>query len=182
MTRNRATLAVAVTAVAVGVIAVFLLTVPPYPLLAYAIASIPAGIIDRWWYSLAEPRSSRLYDEFQALGYAIYPFAVALAFWLWSRPLRRSDGWFPRRTQVLGLVGLALSGLWYVMGWGGGLEYQGRSALLYYVTANLVSFGCLVALWRVAKQRNSWWGSLAAHAGLFLWFASIAFPWLGEMI
>ena len=164
MTTRRASWAVAGTAVAVGLIATSFMFVPPYPIPAWVIAGIPSNWLDSWWYSSAEPHPSRLYDQLSMIGGVFYPLLVAVVFWFWCRPLRRSDRWFPRRTQVVGLIGLVVSALWYAFGWAGGIKYQGVKTLALYVIVNVVSFGALVLLWRAVKRRNSWWGSLAAHA------------------
>jgi hypothetical protein len=105
---------------------------------------------------------------------------VVAAFAAWSFPLFRGSPKIPLRTILLLLVAVACSAVWYVLGWGYGVKYEG----LRY-TVSCLSLNCAFALmsalltWR-ARTAPSYGLSLSVHTLLFIWLVTYAFPYLGE--
>ena len=87
----------------------------------------------------------------------------------------------PRRTFV-GLAMLTfLTVLWFVGGWGYGLQSQG---LVYVIAVALANGLALYICWRLAidaRRKVSFETTLFAHASVALWLTWMAFPWLGEL-
>lgn len=156
---------------------------PPFPLPGWFIGGSVIGPFEHWWYSLPDgSRSIALYNVGTSIGAVVYPAVVLFAFWFWCTPLRRGESAFPRRTLALALGAILLSTVYFVLSWSNGLEYQGLNILVTYIAISVATLGALWVGWSVARRHSSWWGSLAAHWGLFFWICVFAFPWIGEMI
>jgi hypothetical protein len=87
----------------------------------------------------------------------------------------------PIRSYVLWVAVTILSGTWIVAGWHYGLEYEGleytASCALFSVALSSLS---AFALWR-ARTAPSFSSALVFQTLLFLWLASYALPYLGEI-
>ena len=183
MTPHRLQLIILAAALALGLLAWITPFLPPFPLPGWFIGGAIVGPFERWWYSLPDgSRSIFVYDVGTTIGAGLYPVLVIVVFWLWCRPLRRGENFFPRRTPILALGAVALSAAYFTASWRYGLQYQGVSLVLTYIGVSVMALLVLWLCWIRARRTSSWWGSLGVHWGLFVWLCVFAFPWLGEMI
>jgi hypothetical protein len=112
---------------------------------------------------------------------AIALLAGPLLLLIWHPRLLTGTCEMPRRTFV-GLAMLTLlTVLWFVGGWGYGLQSQG---LDYVIAVALANGLALYICWRLAidaRRKVSFEATLFAHASVALWLTWMAFPWLGEL-
>lgn len=110
----------------------------------------------------------------------IVPASYSVFFLLWSLPLFRGQTSIPDRSWLLFMLGVGASGLVFATGWRYGVEYQ---SLEYVLVSLLLSAGAAATL-AVFRSRNRQRPSMATsfgfHVLLFAWFATYAFPYLGE--
>jgi hypothetical protein len=183
VTQRAANTAVAVGGVVAGVLALALAALPPFPYPAWFVSWFTVAPFERWWYGLSDShRSKLLYDTGTTLGTAAYPLIIALAFWFVARPLRQNKAKSIRTTLIVTAIFAIASSAWYITGWHYGLQYQGLRLLLIYVIVSLCWLALVVLGLVVARRNDSWWGHLSVQFALFVWLATFAFPWLGELI
>jgi len=171
------------TALGVAGIAVVAAFFPPFPIPAWLVGAFTVAPAEHWWYSLSDAhRAKWIYDVVTTSAEAVYPLVVAIAFWLWTRPLRRGVTIPWRRGLVCAtLIGLA-SSLWFVLGWHWAMRYQGPALVALYILVNVIWLSLTVRGMRWSAVHQSWWGNLGASTSLYLWATIMAFPWLGESI
>jgi hypothetical protein len=119
----------------------------------------------------------------QWCGASALPTVIALAaiFWLWCPSLFQGASAVPNRSYALWFVVATLSAIWSLGGWHYGVRYEGLEYTAF-CTLFSVALLCLsaFALWR-ARTVPSFSNALVFQTLLFLWLASDAFPYLGEL-
>ena len=131
----------------------------PFPLILFRFADAPIGLL------------------------ALVP---ALTFLVWQPSLfylevSRPQMPPPIRTWVLLVTAAVLSLLWFVAGWRYGLEYEG-SQFTYTCAAISAALALTAAILAViAARTKNYYVNVLAHATLFYWSSSYAFPYLGEL-
>jgi hypothetical protein len=105
----------------------------------------------------------------------------ACGFSLWCVQLFQGNTHIPIRTLVLFFLSVALSLLGFVGSWDFGLKYQGAAYTVSCAIFSVALFTTCGALLWYARKRPTYWVSLSGHTLLFVWLATYAFPYLGEM-
>jgi len=99
----------------------------------------------------------------------------------WNPSLLKAAAKVPRRS----IVGLAvLSGLTvaaFAYGWAFGVKYQGHRYTFVLCVLNAAALMIAWSLLWLARRRDHFVTTLAAHAFVVAWLVWIAFPWLGEL-
>jgi hypothetical protein len=131
----------------------------PFPLLLFRFAGVPLEVL------------------------AIVPAIVFLAWQprLFYVEVSRPHMPLPIRTWVLLVVVTVLSLLGFVAGWKYGLEYQGAhfTYSCAAISAALALTAAILAV--IAARTKNYYVNVLAHATLFYWSSSYAFPYLGEL-
>lgn len=103
-------------------------------------------------------------------------------FFAWNPGLFSGDARVSRRSYALFGTAVALSVVWFVIGWGYGVEYQGARYTYAVGIVNVFWIAALgIVLLRQWKREPSYTVSLALHWLLFAWLGWYAFPYLGEL-
>jgi hypothetical protein len=109
------------------------------------------------------------------------PVIVATFVMLWCLPLFRGDGRVPTRTVILALlVGLSSAG-WFASVAFQHLNVDGPLYAAIMLTASGVLAGATTFALRHARRQPGLRPSALAHACLFIWWVSYAYPWFGEV-
>jgi hypothetical protein len=107
-------------------------------------------------------------------------FGPPVAFLAWHPRLLLGSRDFPRRSVVLLGVIAILSFLYYATRWGQAMTFQG-SVYAYTCLKFNIMLGAMAFLAAVGWRRHPGFGlNLTAHALLFMWLTSFAFPELGD--
>jgi len=105
-----------------------------------------------------------------------------LLFFLWNPGLFRGERKVPKRSRWLLIAAIALSVIWFIVGWSNGFHYQGAKYVYTVALANLAWIGLLSVIFRAYRRREpSFNVNLIFHWLLFAWLAWYAFPYLGEL-
>jgi hypothetical protein len=105
-----------------------------------------------------------------------------LLFFLWNPGLLRGESKLPKRSPWLLVAAIALSVIWFIVGWKDGLHYQGARHVYIVTATNVVWIGLLSVLFGWYRgQEPSFKLNLVFHWILFAWLAWYAFPYLGEL-
>jgi hypothetical protein len=102
-------------------------------------------------------------------------------FFLWNPGLLHGEIRVPTRTLALLAGSGFLSIIWFVIGWGDGLHYQGATFTHAVSAINVCWIAILTAYIVVARGKNSFAANLIFHWLLFAWLGWFAFPYLGEL-
>ena len=162
---SRVVLLSALALVAPASIGLFLSGVPtifgPLP----AITVIPALMLAQW------------HMEYAAV------LIPTLLFLAWNPQLFQADGKIPKRSYILFVLLVILSGADFAVSWKSGLKYQGPPFTAIVCAINIAWLGFLgLAFRRTLNANTSFRASLFLHWMLFAWLGWYAFPWLGELI
>ena len=109
------------------------------------------------------------------LAISIFIFAFAM----WILPQYRGSSALPTRTLVLLGMTAFVSMLWYVIGWNFSVHVEGMPYVATcFVLSCAMLLGCALLALR-AREKPNYLVNLSAHALLFVWLATYAFPYLG---
>lgn len=119
------------------------------------------------------------------LGFFGFPrFFIALVygatFLAWSNQLLHGRLEIPRRSRVLFIVSTLLSCTLFVLGWHVGLQYQGRTYVLWSAIFAAAGAAVLLVLLEWNRRTPTFANSALFHFMLFAWLGTYAMPWLGE--
>ena len=148
-----------------------------YPSLTspHSMVVVLPGLFVWAWFDGAEPRWLETPGFLLAF---VVPITVTTYFWLAG--IRRGRAQVPLRSWVLfGLLVLSVPS-YFGVSWSGGLEYQGSRTTVGLAAFNALALVVLAILARISVRRASWQANLRFQAGLLLFCAWSAFPWLGE--
>jgi hypothetical protein len=118
---------------------------------------------------------------------ALLPFLPAAAFLAWQpRIFLFNNGTsiipMPVRTWIL-VLGLSLSSVaWFLAGWEFGVRHHGGSFVCQCAWISVGLGTASIVLCAIAAWSKNVFANLLAHAILFYWAASYAFPYLWELL
>jgi hypothetical protein len=96
---------------------------------------------------------------------------------------RRVDSDRPRLPKRIPLI-LALATIacaaYFIVSWGAGIEFQGKSFLYGCVFINTVAVLGLFAMWAINRWTAVPHSAIAFYFALFVWLGTYAFPYFGE--
>lgn len=118
------------------------------------------------------------------LGIASLPIILFIApvfMWSWNPSAFTGKASIPKRSFVLFLVTVALSGWHYFAGWSYGVRYQGQNHTFGVFALSIAQVVGLLLIGKLALKSPSFRTNLAFHWLLFAWLMTYAFPYLGEL-
>ena len=117
--------------------------------------------------------------------WAVAPVVVVIPsglFFAWNPALFRGVPDPPKRSYILFGALVVLSVVYFVSGWGDGVQYEGRTYTRAIAVANAFWIALLTFLFALSRTRKpSFIYNLVLHWLLFAWLAWYAFPYLGEL-
>lgn len=117
--------------------------------------------------------------------FAVAPVVVVIPsglFFAWNPTLFRGVPAPPRRSYILFGALVVLSVVYFVVSWGDGVQFEGRSYTRTIAIANVIWIALLTFLFVLSRTRKpSFIFNLTLHWLLFAWLAWYAFPYLGEL-
>ena len=102
-------------------------------------------------------------------------------FFLWNPGLLNGETQVPARSHYLLAAAALLNLVWFLVGWGDGLHYQGVPYTHAVLAINVAWVVVLTASMLISRKKNSFASNLIFHWFLFAWLGWFAFPYLGEL-
>jgi hypothetical protein len=121
---------------------------------------------------------------YMALGDASIVFVILIvpaAFCVWSLSALHGGTTIPNRSLILMIVAVALSAIWWVIGFDVGIKYNGATYVAGITTINLACYAVMGVLAIAGRLHPTYARNLMFHGVLFGWLAWMAFPYLGEI-
>ena len=103
------------------------------------------------------------------------------AYAVWSLQLFNGKGAMPKRTLWLIAVILAGSVYWYASSWNYGIKWQGYGYTVGCAVMSAALGLCCAFLAWTARTSAGPIRSVSAHTLLFVWIATYAFAYMGEL-
>jgi hypothetical protein len=116
-----------------------------------------------------------------AVPFALSSLPVVMGFLLSSLHLLRKTTEIPQRSVKTLFAFILLNALWFWAGWAYGIQYQGRSHVLYIAVCNAAFIGAALGLLLINSKTPRFGINLAFQGVVFAWLAWCALPWMGEM-